>query len=70
MSTRSRPCGAQDSKLHPSVSPQLARAFDGFFGPPARELNKGGSGPERRSVVFDQTDSHGSLPVYSVLGRY
>ncbi|ELU37896.1 hypothetical protein AG1IA_08074 [Rhizoctonia solani AG-1 IA] len=25
-------------KLHPSVTPALARAFDGFFGPPAREL--------------------------------
>ncbi|CAE6438365.1 unnamed protein product [Rhizoctonia solani] len=28
----------QADKLHPSVSPALARAFDGFFGPPAREL--------------------------------
>ncbi|CAE6437853.1 hypothetical protein ACGC1H_006553 [Rhizoctonia solani] len=27
----------QADKLHPSVSPALARAFDGFFGPPARE---------------------------------
>ncbi|CAE6475337.1 unnamed protein product [Rhizoctonia solani] len=28
----------RDDKLHSSVSPALARAFDGFFGPPAREL--------------------------------
>ncbi|CAE6378469.1 unnamed protein product [Rhizoctonia solani] len=29
---------SHQDKLHPSVSPALARAFDGFFGPPAREL--------------------------------
>ncbi|KAJ1301418.1 hypothetical protein OPQ81_008678 [Rhizoctonia solani] len=29
---------SQEDKLHHSVSPALARAFDGFFGPPAREL--------------------------------
>lgn len=29
---------SHQDNLHPSVSPALARAFDGFFGPPAREL--------------------------------
>ncbi|CAE6538195.1 unnamed protein product [Rhizoctonia solani] len=31
-------CNPQEGKLHPSVPSALARAFDGFFGPPAREL--------------------------------
>ncbi|CAE7188063.1 unnamed protein product [Rhizoctonia solani] len=41
----------QEDKLHPSVSPTLARAFDGFFGPPARELRSSPSSspPTRRN---------------------
>ncbi|CAE6377884.1 unnamed protein product [Rhizoctonia solani] len=42
----------QADKLHPSVSPALARAFDGFFGPPARELrssNPSVSPPTRKN---------------------
>jgi hypothetical protein len=62
----------QDGKLHPSVSPQLARAFDGFFGPPARELHQG-PGADRRSAEHPSCrpdGSQASLPAYTVLGRY
>ncbi|CAE6392787.1 unnamed protein product [Rhizoctonia solani] len=62
-----------DGKLHPSVTPQLARAFDGFFGPPARELRQNAAvSQDRRGArtPCESTESQASLPVYTVLGRY
>ncbi|KAJ1303791.1 hypothetical protein OPQ81_008214 [Rhizoctonia solani] len=62
----------QDGQLHPSVSPELARAFDGFFGPPARELRQNAAlAQDRRArTPCEAANSQASLPAYSVLGRY
>ncbi|QRV83341.1 hypothetical protein RhiJN_11357 [Ceratobasidium sp. AG-Ba] len=65
----------QDRSLHPSVSPSLARAFDGFFGPPARELRgQSGASVPRQSVdtlpTYEPREGQAALPVYSVLGRF
>ncbi|KAF8593112.1 hypothetical protein BDV93DRAFT_566908 [Ceratobasidium sp. AG-I] len=59
---------SQERALHPSVSPALARAFDGFFGPPAREQTSPTSptSPDRSSVIPSQAQ----LPSYSVFGDY
>ena len=75
MSSRSQTALARpthDGKLHPSVSPELARAFDGFFGPPARELrqNAGAAQDNRAHTPCEAAESRSSLPVYSVVGRY
>ncbi|KAF8601721.1 hypothetical protein BDV93DRAFT_524484 [Ceratobasidium sp. AG-I] len=56
---------SQERALHSSVSPPLARAFDGFFGPPAREQGSAPTSPDRTSVVPSQAQ----LPSYSVFGR-
>ncbi|KAF8603926.1 hypothetical protein BDV93DRAFT_606302 [Ceratobasidium sp. AG-I] len=45
----------QEGVLHSSISPSLARAFDGFFGPPARELKKASPPPSGRSSRKNHT---------------
>ncbi|KAG9125812.1 hypothetical protein FRC07_006107 [Ceratobasidium sp. 392] len=64
----------QENTLHQSVSPALARAFDGFFGPPARELrNQPAASAPRQSAdtlpPYQPRDGQAQLPVYSVVGR-
>ncbi|KAB5592238.1 hypothetical protein CTheo_4335 [Ceratobasidium theobromae] len=51
----------QETKLHPSVSPALARAFDGFFGPPAREL-KSTSSKRKNHTALAPTPCPGVSP--------
>lgn len=62
----------KEGSLHPSVSPELARAFDGFFGPPAREQGSAPTSPDRTSVdaslEYRPRDSQVKLPTYSVFG--
>ncbi|KAG9080642.1 hypothetical protein FS749_007953 [Ceratobasidium sp. UAMH 11750] len=64
----------QENALHQSVSPNLARAFDGFFGPPARELRDQPAASAPRPSVdtlppYQPRDGQAHLPVYTVLGR-
>ncbi|KDN39050.1 hypothetical protein RSAG8_09086, partial [Rhizoctonia solani AG-8 WAC10335] len=62
----------QDGQLHASVSPELARAFDGFFGPPSRELRQNAAVTQdgRARTPCEPKGSQASLPSYTVLGRY
>ena len=62
----------QDRALHSSVSPPLARAFDGFFGPPAREQASAPTSPDGLSAAGSseyRRESQAQLPSYSVFGR-